>query len=227
MDDLNTKNLDDALHVLYELNGLRDRAKGLREQGLLALKGIRGITSAEQISPANEKEDKEFYRSWIASGDRIETALLVKVQNHRDLSEKDDENDNARASSELDKRLKGIELEPLFSTARRGVAQENVPILAAARAMQALVRRAKNVFSKETMICYYRVVRELYVADGPDWTIGAARAGVGGNTSAFVTGECIRAILAFDGSIRRTVEFFKNTLTLLEKHELLEGMLES
>jgi len=224
--------LNDSLQVLYELNVLRDRAKELREHGLLALKGIKDIRRVKGINPENQLEprdnvgDESFYETWIASGDQIETALLVKVQNHRDLSENDDDNDAADASSKLSIKLEEFELDSLFPNTRTDIVEETVPVLAAARTMQALVRRAKNVFSTKTMICYYRIVRELYVADGPDWTIGAARAGVGGSSSAFVTGECIRAILAFDGAIRRTIEFFKNTYKLIEKHEFLKAMLE-
>ncbi|HXU38263.1 MAG TPA: AAA family ATPase [Blastocatellia bacterium] len=228
MNKLTVNDLHATLNVLYELNGLRDRAKELREQGRLALKGIQGISSKGEITRTVEENDKDqdFYKTWIASGDRIETALLVKVQNHMDLSENDKENDSAEASSGLIQGLIDIEIESLFPNTRSDIGQERVPVLVAARTMQALIRRAKLVFSPAAMVCYYRVVRELYVADGPDWTIGAARAGVGGGTSAFVTGECIRAILAFDGAIRRTIEFFKNTNKLIEKHEFLRAMLK-
>src|SRR5262249_18579318 len=101
-----------------------------------------------------------------------------------------------------------------------------VPVLIAARTMQALVRRAQTVFHRATMICYYRIVRELYDATGPDWIIGGARANVGGSASAFVTSECIRAVLAFEHSVKRTVDFFKHTRQLWRRHERLKIMLD-
>jgi hypothetical protein len=227
-------NLNEALDGLYELKDLRDRAKELRERGRLALKGIRDITSKGVIKPeAKEfnqgiksqkgKKKTGFYETWIASGNDVESALLVKVQNHRYLSEDDDENDTAEASKSLKKKLSDIKFDSLFPSKPLDI---SVPVLVAARAMQALVGRAETVFSRATMICYYRIIRELYVAAGPDWTIGAARAGGGGSTSAFVTGECIRAILAFEGAIKRTVEFFRKTRELREKHTYLTKMLE-
>src|SRR5215213_4851291 len=101
-----------------------------------------------------------------------------------------------------------------------------VPVLMAARIMHALIGRAETVFTRATMICYYRIVRELYVAAHPDWIIGAARANAGGDASAFVTGECIRAILAFENAIIRTVAFFRNTQRLLGQHARLRRMLD-
>jgi len=228
MNTTNMNDLHDALNVLYEMDGLRNRAKELREQGRLALKGIQTISSKGEIvwNVGDNNKEQDFYKTWIASGDKIETAILVKIQNHMDLSENDIENDSAEASPGLIQELTNIEIESLFPNPRSEAGQETVPVLVAARTMQALIRRAKYVFSSTAMVCYYRVVRELYVADGPDWTIGAARAGIGGGTSAFVTGECIRAILAFEGAIRRTIDFFKNTKKLIEKHAFLSAMLE-
>jgi ATPases of the AAA+ class len=92
--------------------------------------------------------------------------------------------------------------------------------------MHSLVGRAETVFSRATMICYYRIVRELYFAEQPDWIIGAARANAGGDASAFVTSECIRAILAFENAIIHTVAFFKNTRELSSQHKRLQGVLD-
>jgi len=76
------------------------------------------------------------------------------------------------------------------------------------------------------MICYYRIVRELYTARSPDWIIGAARGGAGGRASAFVTGECVRAILAFEKSIRDTITFFKSSKRLAEEFKRIDLKLE-
>ncbi len=225
MDDL--KNV---LNVLYELNELRDRAKELREQGRRSLKGITNTGTSSNDKVTLVPEDEEFKERWISSGNNVEAALLVKVLNHRDLSEDDNENIKAEASTDLKNRLKRLKLENLFP--HSGEAQKRdedrgkhtVPVLLTARAMQALVSRSETVFSKATMLCYYRIVRELYSASRPDWTIGAARAGMGGNTSAFITGECIRAIFAFEDAIKRTATFFKQTSRLHGRHELLNSM---
>lgn len=233
------KNLSDDLDLLYELNNLRDRAKSLRARGLSALKGISGIKGVEEaggekgaaekeggeIEPAN-RDDKAAYKKWITSGDEIEAALLVMVQNHRDMAEGDEREDAAGEVTKLEERLRRVSLDSMFPGATPAADfDKTAPVLTAARVMQALVRRSETVFFKTTMICYYRIVRELYVAAGPDWIIGAARASVDGSASAFITGECIRAVLAFENAINRTVEFFRHTRELLDKHTQIQKML--
>lgn len=224
--------LKDALDVLYELNELRSRAKELREQGRLALKGIGKIEESQDGTVTLRPTTARPREEWISSGNNVEVGLLVKVQNHQDISEDDQENDQAEAFGLLKTRLLDLKLEKLFpSTDYIAEIQEEekgdrrVPVLVAARSMQALVGRSESVFSKATMLCYYRIVRELYVAARPDWTIGAARAGVGGTTSAFVTGECIRAIFAFEDVMKHTSRFFRQTDRLLGRYELLKSML--
>jgi hypothetical protein len=88
---------------------------------------------------------------------------------------------------------------------------DEVPVLLAARAMQALVPSAQHTFSRATMLCYYRIIREICVADSPDWNAGGARAGVGGEVTAYVTAECIRAVLMLERSIRGTADFLRAT----------------
>jgi len=92
--------------------------------------------------------------------------------------------------------------------------------------MQALVTRAETVFQPATMYCYYRIIRELYGVAHPNWTIGAARAGIGGTTSAFVTNECIRAIFAFERALERTCKFFEQTSIFCEYFSTLRDILD-
>ncbi|HEV7902420.1 MAG TPA: ATP-binding protein [Pyrinomonadaceae bacterium] len=264
--------LNDDLALLYQLNNFRERAKKLRRAGLAALKGIQNISVTGKITPKPNDDpkqaaaDKKYYDNWITSGNVVEAALLVRVQNHRDMSDEDKDNDEASASAELNERLESITLKSLFPSMKKTIevmsgqdgrdtdeyidirvhkkglggsdtvnvterfiefVDSTVPVLTAGRVMHALVGRAETVFSRATMICYYRIVRELYLAAQPDWVIGAARANAGGDASAFVTSECIRAILAFENSIIRTVAFFRNTRDLLRKHEQLQKMLNS
>jgi adenylate kinase family enzyme len=90
--------------------------------------------------------------------------------------------------------------------------------------MQALVGTSKDAFSKTTLLCYYRIVRELYSADSPDWSSGGARAGNGGESTAFITGECIRAVATFARTHNRTSEFFKRTYDLHQRREQLRKL---
>lgn len=238
-----------------QLNKNRTRAKELREQALHALKRIElneGGLSVDvvrrqllQALERIEREDKLFdetespfedgdkegfeidFGRWVAADDEVEIALLVKVQNHRELGEKENENNKQReASDTLKGVLERLNLKKLLQPPSEGDNRSTMPVLLAARAMQALVNRAKTVFEPATMYCYYRIIRELYGVAQPNWTVGAARAGIGGTTSAFVTNECIRAIFAFENALERTSKFFEETLTFYQYFSALKQIIE-
>ncbi|MFZ1220590.1 MAG: hypothetical protein WAO00_14950, partial [Chthoniobacterales bacterium] len=204
-------NLPQDLEILRKLNGYRTRAKELREQALPALKRIR--RNGESLTFDAQDGEIESGR-WVFSNDEIEKALVVKIQSHRELSQDEDKNNEPRGNADtldgfLEKKLDlKILLQPPTDTDHRST----MPVLVAARGMQALVTRAETVFKPATMRCYYRIIRELYGVAQPNWTVGAARAGIGGTTSAFVTNECIRAIFAFRNALERTCKFFDETL---------------
>ena len=84
--------------------------------------------------------------------------------------------------------------------------KDDVPVLRAARVMHALIATPRGNYSRAVVFCYYRILRELYATDAPDWTVGGARAGEGGTASAFVTGECARAVLALARALTRTAD---------------------
>lgn len=174
---------------------------------------------------------------WQGSGGKIEAAMLVRVQSKPGPAKhvagaKGGKNGSG---TKLMQRLTAISLEadllqlvpartnggPPVREAPAGApgapAKEprsdvdEVPVLLAARAMQALVPSARHTFSRATMLCYYRIIREICVADSPDWNAGGARAGTGGEVTAYVTAECIRAVLMLERSIRATAAFFRET----------------
>ncbi len=202
---------DSVLDNLRELNALRDRTKQLRERGRKALSGI----------PTTKLDYEKLARDcdlsndqWVSGPHPIDLALLVRVLNHRDLGDYE-----YSAPDQL--------TETLAAAVERRFPEDKddlVPILTAARAMHALIGTPQTVFSKATMLCYYRIVRELYLATFPNWIIGAARAGEGGRVSAFVTGECVRAILAFRDAIGNTITFLSTAKRLFEEHERLQHM---
>lgn len=250
------------LEMLRQLNENRFRVKDLRAQALRPLKEIKNIDRAKNLraqgvhlpkeikdsevrivshKAGGDKADIEF-KKWIVSNDKVEIALLVKIQTHRDISENEEENDRPRKSTELENRLTDIKYKDLIQLPRedeedaggppaQGDGADDrdppiIPVLEAARVMQALVGRAQTVFEPTTMCCYYRIIRELYGVAQPNWTVGAARAGVGGTTSAFVTNECIRAIFSFQNALKRTYEFLEQTRIFYEHFSALKHMLE-
>ncbi len=105
-----------------------------------------------------------------------------------------------------------------------------LPILTAARAMQALVASREHAFSVPTMLCYYWIVRELYTIEVPTWSSGGARGAAGGECTAFITGECLRSIHSFARAIQRTSaylyglqELATNNRDLRSLHERLKA----
>jgi len=207
---------DSVLDGLRELNTLRDRAKQLRERGRKALARI-----PEKIDYTNLVTHYDLTKpcdgsppEWVSGPHPIDVALLVRVLSHRDLG-----SDDVNCPDKLYDALAEI-----VKTGFVDAGNDPIPILTAARTMHALVRRPQTVFSTATMLCYYRIVRELYLAVFPNWIIGAARAGEGGRVSAFVTSECVRAILVFQRAIRDTATFFKTTKRLLLELERLEAI---
>ena len=234
--------LHDDLETIRELNQLRDRAKVLRERGLRPLRNIKSIeytkdsdgtpNKREKVKIAETDREVCTLEDWLRNGNEVEVALITKIQNHADLSVDEDVNNIADATPELKGRLLNLSINEFFPEIRdlpssMFGAQPTVSVLMAARAMQTLVSRSNTVFSEATMFCYYRIVRELYVAGSIDWTVGAARAGSGGRTSAFVTGECVRAIFAFEDAIKRTARFFESVRRLYERHSELKAAINS
>lgn len=201
------KTLDDDLNTLSRLNDYRKRAKKLRSDGHKALKSITSQQSAN-------------FNGWRTSDDEVEMALVVLVQS-RDVAKRREEEE----VSELVEKLRGLTLKDLFGVKGEGPSSKEelatVPVLVATRAMHALVTTSKYAFSKATLLCYYRIVREIYSADSPDWSTGGAKAGNGGESTAFMTGECVRAISALARTHKQTASFFRRTYEMYQRREQL------
>lgn len=209
--------LDDDLITLSKLSDSRKRAKNLWNDGLQALERI----SSRDVAGSG---------SWRMSNDEVESALVALVQN-RDVTKI-----RGDKSSSFVEGIANLRLEELFGVrleaSPREVSfydreeHEKVPVLVAARAMHALVASSKHAFTPATLRCYYRIVRELYSADSPDWSTGGVRAGNGGESTAFMTGESVRAISALARTHRQTATFFRSTYELYQRREHLRKLSE-
>lgn len=103
----------------------------------------------------------------------------------------------------LQEKLTVKELQRTTASWRRG-RPGRLPILEAARCMQALLQDPRTTFSSACMSCYYLIIRELYTIQAPEWNVGSARAAEGSVASAFITGECTRALSALARSLNET-----------------------
>lgn len=101
-----------------------------------------------------------------------------------------------------------------------------VPILTTAEAMRAFVSVGRFAICKETMQCWYSVVREIFTAANPDWCIGGARAGDQGWVTAYSTAQCVRALCDLANSLEKTSEllvYMQNVFDHIESlnHEMI------
>ena len=58
--------------------------------------------------------------------------------------------------------------------------------------------------SRQTMLAWYRIVREIFTAAKPDWCIGGVRAGEQGWVTAYSTCQCVRALCDLADTLERT-----------------------
>ncbi len=246
------------LEALTMLNTYRNRAISLRDRGFAWLNSIKSIKPPESLkqnaslSPKQNENPKQNEirkptviiarvslpqneeKKWLGMGNKIEAALLMKVQRNQHMTRS--ENDAKDSDQTLAEKIEAIDIDSFLPAEVEASEPEvsfekldrRIPVLVAANAMQVLTRRAKTALSAQTLCCYYTILHELSLAMRPDWMIGAARAGDGGNVSSFVTGECMRAILALEQVHRRTADFLSDTRELNNKyltlHRVIEGV---
>ncbi len=228
------------IQELYLLRSLRERATMLRNHGATALAQI----EVDEALDERTLKDSRTRRAprWISMQSLLEAALLVKVERLAEARIPSASTDRRRETRFRHKTAK-LEFthapeetprdEPIYELFPRPGDEidrpmdRRIPVMLAALSLQVLASRSSGVLSTESMLFYYRVLFEFYVATRPDWTIGAARSGEGGNASAFVTNECIKAILTFERSFRLLVRFFERTRDLCDQYRSIDAMLRS
>lgn len=186
--------LEDDIEMLSELDTLRVRSATLRNEGRKALLAVL---------------NGELAKGWEEPGEPLEDGLLFKALCYR-------------GAEPLPPRMI-TQLESATLAEVVGSESAQIPVLRAARALQALVSAPDSAFSTATLFLYYRIVREIYSADSPDWSTGGVRAGEGGVVTAFVTGECVRAILGFARTLEQTGNFVAEISRIKQQKGWAEG----
>jgi hypothetical protein len=190
------KSLEDEIEDLEKLDELRIRSARMRDQGRAVLRS----------------EKKGVEKGWHDSPNAFEDAVIVKA-----LCDRKEGPLPARV-----RKLEAKSADEILNDEHLN-RPENSPILRAARSMQALAAAPDSAFSEALLVYYYQIVREIYTADQPDWHIGGARAGNGGRASAFVTGECVRAILGYARTLENTGRFLEAVNSALVRKAQLES----
>jgi hypothetical protein len=87
---------------------------------------------------------------------------------------------------------------------------EPAPILFAANYLITRLSSLEGHLDEGSLLCYYRILRELYNLHETNWALGGARAGErSGPPSVFVTTECTRALGYFARIMENTAELLK------------------
>lgn len=200
--------LEDDLPSIEALDQARTNAIELRETGLRVLR-------AALERDADPTADCPDYEHW-AKPESAEPAdcvrpALVALALKQDVSQRLAQlaREDDPCTRQLDDLAKAemLDLKTLFPRAGQCTTDSTatrVPILQAARSLQAFSSDPRHTLSKASMLCFYTVVRELHSIDPPDWTVGSARASEGGAPTAFMTGECSRAVKQLALTIDRT-----------------------
>jgi hypothetical protein len=226
-----TPHLEDEIDTLRLLDDRRNRVYTLRDSGVRAISRAHSIASGGGSS--KNSLDRALAELWChptgEPDDFIQPSLQYILASSRipmSLSSVEDELKGLLEttktkllslsihdlfdwpSTHAPRRLDGVHLPDHRDPSQ--VAPPNhsrVEIFQAARVFQALLQTPDTVFSKPSMLCYYRILRELYSIDAPNWMVGGARATRGGYPSAFMTGECTRGLNRFARLITDTAKF--------------------
>jgi hypothetical protein len=157
--------LEDHIYTLRDLDEQRRISAKLRGYGIKVLEQwIKSEREKRQVCPnvtyALPKADPSLY------------ARIIEVLYHR--SEKPLE-DLKEVCDQLIKDIEGSEPQTEDSPLLKQIKNHDFSVLFAAELMGALVTAPDRAYSKPALLCYYWVIREIYTADAPAWSIGGAR----------------------------------------------------
>jgi hypothetical protein len=175
--------LEQDVDRLKEYNRWRELSAKMRDRGCKALVG-----SLDPGAPDARIEWKPLER-----GDTLEIAELLKAL----LVHRPTRRDNPEAIRRLTTLLEQVPAREAFSDD-----PDRLPVLRSAKAMCALAAAPDSAFSSAVMYFLYRIVREIYIAEPPDWSVGSARAGDGSAPNGYVTWQCVRAIIDFQQALK-------------------------
>jgi hypothetical protein len=186
--------LEADIDRLKEYNALRIVAGRMRDDGLKAL--------AASV-------DKPSERPWRHLEGVLERAEVLKALLQKRVRDEKDFKRYRKLAEPLEE--DGITIQKVMSED-----PDPLPVLRAAKAMCALAAAPDSAFSEPVMYYLYCIVREIQMADQPDWAVGSARAGSETMPSGYVTWQCVRAISDFQQALRNTARMIKEIATMLK-----------
>lgn len=188
--------LEDAIDQLLAFDQLREEAAKLHQEAIEVLGRV--------DDPKDHARGRRRVRNLISQATAL-TALQDAVR----LGAR---HDATNGDLELLGNIDSLSLSRLLPDATsvqnvQDADQERIPLFVAARVLQALLGTPGYGLSRPALCCYYRILRELYTPGPPDFTAGGIRAGEHGSSTAFMTGECARALLSLCNMLAQTADF--------------------
>ncbi len=193
--------LEADLGLLEQLDSCRAVAKSLHEEGLQSLAShlrawFNGHDTHSAVEWAPIDTEPDDYINPALALRALSTARPVPADIERHLLSRIDA-------------LTLTELTPLPTPGRA----KNVPVLQAARVLDALANRNGHGLGRPALLCLYRLLLELNTVTAPDWTAGSARATQNGQPSAFMTAEAARSTVALIEALRASASQFRTLAT--------------
>ncbi|HEY7307832.1 MAG TPA: ATP-binding protein [Gemmataceae bacterium] len=188
--------LETEMDEIRTLSALRDDAIAKRKEGLVGL---------------GQRTEYKARDGWVDPGDDVEKGILSKVLWKGPLP-----TTGATGSSwaDLPNDLTRIKVTDLFlpaTFATATIAQDRVPVLRSAVALDALSAIPGQVLSEGALSCYFRIAYELNEASNSDQMMGGASAGGRGvPQTAFVTNWCVRAVQSLAGTLENTARMIES-----------------
>jgi ATPase family associated with various cellular activities (AAA) len=201
--------INERIADVEELDRLRQRARKFQQDAIEALTATIYLPQPRnELTPywTTWKRDAPRDR-WRLPGDDIEKGMMLQVLLKHDAKKQGHSESQEASRSRLRQDLLQIRVADCNKTKNANPTEslDNVPIMRCAMVLQALVTDGHGL-TPAALACFYRIVLELNEVVGPTWSGGAARASADALASAFITGECALALLAFERAMIRTAE---------------------
>jgi hypothetical protein len=196
------QSIEEQIADIEKLDRLRRRARTLQQQGLDALSAKPYLPQPRKAGRRRAwKTNPDIKREgWAAPGDDVEKAMML--QGFLLLGAK-----HEASRRKIRDDLLEITKADCWKTENESPSDtlDNVPIMRCAMVLQALVS-VGCALKPAALACFARIALELAEVAAPSWSVGGARASKEAMASAFMTGECARALLAFRKAMLRTGE---------------------
>jgi len=215
--------IEERIADIEQLDQLRQSARMFQQDAIEAL-----TTTTYLPQPRNQKTDKwkqwkrdVVRQGWREPGDDVEKAMMLQALLKAQANKQGHSENQQRSRDNLVQDLLRITVADCNKTenVNPGESLDNVPIMRCALVLQALKASGRGL-TRAALACFYRIVVELGEVVGPTWSIGAARASADAPASAFITGECARALIALEDALLQTAEVAE--LVGLEKKRINE-----